>query len=285
MTEEKRWTVEKMKKYGDFCGFNLLKAMISEFEVDMKGYYNISRVIRNQREKEEFQALTATVFETGARIGEAVGKVGYPNPSKNQIEQREIEGLRSENFSLTTDEVKVRFQIEKRYKTSKKTTKYKATDESKMRWDTEEKAMKSDHTYEPYSGWVTEQEYDIRKISIPINEPLNDIMIDWVERSDGQLFNKTGEKFNSYYNRYYRALKEVHRRATENQGYNDNAPPGEFPPHRLRAEKATMMATRYKLRDNQIDEWFSWESGQSSVYTTLQAVTFKEMKEAAEKIW
>jgi integrase len=279
-----RWTVNQMKKYGDFCGFDLLKSMINEFEVGMQGFYNNSKVIRDMNELEEFRALTATAFETGARIGEVIGK-GWANSENNDISERKIEGLMSDNFTVTADEIVVKFQIEKRYKTKEKVTKYKATDDSEMRWDSEEKAEKSDHPYEPYSGWKTEQEYDVRKIAIPINEPLNDIMLDWVDRVDGRLFNRREEKFNSYYNRFYRALKEVHRRAVMDQGYSDSAPPGEFPPHRLRAEKATMMATRYKLRDNQIDEWFAWESGQSSVYTTLQAVTFEEMSEAAKKIW
>lgn len=273
-----------MKEYGDFCGFDLLQAMIDEFKVGMKGYYNNSRVVRDEPELEEFQALTATCFETGARIGEVVGK-GRVSPEKNQIEERKIEGLQSDNFTITADEIITKFQIEKRYKTKRKVTKYKATDDSEMRWKSEEKAESSEHPFEPYTGWETEQDYDVRKISIPIDEPLNDPMIEWMKENEDKLFNKPNERFDSYYNRYYRALREVHKRAILNKNFSDVAEGGEFPPHRLRAEKATMMATRYKLRDNQIDEWFSWESGQSSVYTTLQAVTFEEMNKAAKDIW
>lgn len=284
MGRKKRWTVNEMKKYGDFCGFDLLQAMIDELKVGMQGYYNNSTVIRDGKDLEEFRALIATAFETGARIGEAVGK-GWANSEKNSIEQRKVEGLLSENFTVNIDEIIVKFQIEKRYDAKGKTTKYKATDESEMRWEKESDAIASGHPYEPYEGWETKQEYDVRKISIPRQEPLNDIMIDYVERNDGRLFNRKNERFDTYYNMFYRALKEAHRRAVEDRGYSDVADPGEFPPHRLRAEKATMMATRYKLRDNQIDEWFSWESGQSSVYTTLQAVTFDEMSDAAKKLW
>jgi hypothetical protein len=73
--------------------------------------------------------------------------------------------------------------------------------------------------------------------------------------------------FNISYNKAYRII----RRAGEKIGED-------FPPHRLRAERATQLVLEYGFNDFELTEWFMWKSSEiARNYTTLAPRIIEKM--------
>lgn len=240
-----------MKRYRKFCGWDTLLKLIEQVQIGMKGYAR-QILIHNERELQQGRALIATIFETGARIGEVIGG---PN----------IEGLHVKDFHRITDrEVNVIFTIEKRYRKIRKVIKYRATDGTRLRWRTEEEAKKSGHPYEPYEGYETKRVIEIRNIVFPRKEPLVPIMLGWVERIRREK-GKDGKLFDFTYNRAYNIIKKAGEAIGE-----------DFPPHRLRAERATQLAVEYDFDDSELTEWFEWKNAKEAHNYTVLAPKIHE---------
>jgi len=258
---KKRWTVKMMKVYRKFCGWDTLKDLINAVEIGLRGYSR-EILIHDEVERKEARAMIATVFETGARICEVIG----------QNKPGGIEGLKCNDISVIGDRVNVIFNIEKRYVKKQKVIKYRAIDGTKLRWLTEEDARKSGHPYEPYEGFISEREVEIRNIVFPKWEPLVPIMLDWVEevrRVDGE----NAKLFSITYNKAYRIIKRAGERIGE-----------DFPPHRLRAERATQLVLEYGFDDHELTEWFMWKSPViAHDYTTLAPKIVEKMFRRDEK--
>lgn len=255
----KRWTIDKMKEYRKFCGWDFLERLIDHIDYDLRGPSK-ETLVHDEEEQKELRALTAITFETGARIGEAIGS----------DEHHHIPGMAKEDFDLSRKEyVTAIFEIEKSYKKVENATKFKATDETKLRWSSEEEAKRSGHPYEAYEGFTTERDMAVRHVAIPKSEPLVGIMVDWIQESN------EGKLFDVKYNKYYRTITSAGKKLGT-----------EFPPHRLRAERATQLATEYKLSDHKLTEWFAWRDPRMARdYTSLAEVTAEEMLEGAKEMF
>lgn len=252
---KKRWTVEMMKVYRRFCGWETLKELINAVDIGLRGPSD-EILIHNELEREEARAMIATTFETGARICEVIG----------QNKLGGIEGLRCSDISVSGDAVNVIFNIEKRYRKTQKVIKYRATDGTKLRWLTEEEAKKSGHPYEPYEGYLTERRIEIRNIVFPKWEPLVPIMLNWLEKAK-EMRGENGKLFNLTYNKAYRIIKKAGEKIGE-----------DFPPHRLRAERATQLALEYRFDAHDLTEWFMWKSPEiAHDYTTLAPKIMEKM--------
>jgi len=252
---KKRWTVEMMKVYRKFCGWDTLKKLIQAIDYDLRGPSG-EILVHNDLERDEARAMIATTFETGARICEVIG----------QDKRGGLEGLRCSDITVSGDKVNVIFNLEKQYRKKMKVTKYRATDGTKMRWVSEEEAKRSGHPHEPYEGYLTERQVEIRNITFPKYEPLVSMMLDWVEK----VKNEKGENaklFNLTYNRAYRIIKKAGEKIGE-----------DFPPHRLRAERATQLVLEYDFDDHDLTEWFVWKSpAVAHDYTTLAPKIMEKM--------
>jgi len=252
---KRRWTVKMMKVYRRFCGWDTLKALIDAVEVGLRGPVG-EILIHDEVEMREARAMIATIFETGARVCEVIG----------QEKPDGIEGLKCNDISVVGNRVNVVFNIEKRYRKKKKVIKYRATDGTKLRWASEEEAKRSGHPYEPYEGYVSEREIEIRNIVFPKWEPLVPIMLDWVEEVR-RVDMENAKLFNISYNRAYRIIKKAGERIGE-----------DFPPHRLRAERATQLVLEYGFDDHELTEWFMWKSPViAHDYTTLAPKIVEKM--------
>ena len=283
----KKWTVDKMKEYGDFCGFDTLRQLMNNIEINMKGKSD-AVLIKNKKEKEEARALVATIFETGARIREITGQ---------KEDRKRIPGLHYGDIVLpSADWIEVTLRTEKSFDKIGEKTKYKATNGSKYRWETEKEAEKSGRPYEEYDGWITEKGYKLRKFKIPANEPLVDTMIDWW-RKKGKKEKPTKpdwideETWENYADRekkgrgikvfgnwlYYNKVWNITRVAGEKMNE-------EFPPHRLRAERATHLMVKYGLPELSVNEWFRWED-EAKRYATLKPVTSEQMLTKSKRLY
>jgi len=182
--------------------------------------------------------------------------------------------LTTEDIKVSEGTVNAMFMIEKRYKKVKKVTKFRATDGVKLRWRTREEAMLSGHTFEEYEGYETKPNPDLRNVVFPLSEPLAPAVVDWRDF----VFETHGEGarlFNLKYNRAYRLI----RCAGMEVGLD-------FPPHRLRAERATQLAIEYEFTDGELTEWFNWKDPiVAHEYTTLVPKIIKKMfkKQTDEK--
>ena len=244
---KKRWTVAMMKVYRRFCGWDTLLRLVMAVDFDLRGPSG-ERLIRDEVERDMGRALIAAVFLCGARIGEGLG-------------------LRAGDVNVLGDRVQVVFNVEKRYRLMKlKVVKFKAVDETKLRWSSEEEAKQSGHPYEPYQGFLTEKVVEIRNIVFPRREPLTPFMLSWVERvkvekgGDAKLFSFS-------YNKAYRIIRKAGEKIGE-----------DFPPHRLRAERATQLVLEYGFNDFELTEWFNWKSPVvAQNYTTLAPRIIEKM--------
>jgi len=252
-TAKKRWTVEMMKVYRKFCGWDLLERLIEAVDFDLRGPCG-EVLVHDEQEREEARAMIATTFECGARICEVIGQPGG------------FEGLRCSDITVLGDRVNTVFNVEKRYRKELKVIKFRATDGTKMRWNSEEEAQRSSHPYESYEGYVTERKIEIRNIVFPKREPLVPVMLAWVEK----VKKEKGEKaklFNISYNKAYRIIKKAGEKIGE-----------DFPPHRLRAERATQLVLEYGFNDFELTEWFLWKSpAVAHDYTTLAPKIMEKM--------
>jgi len=247
-TAKERWTIEKMKDYRKFCGWDTLREIVDAVDIDLKGPSG-EILIHNDLERDEGRAMVATVFETGSRICETIG----------QGEDTGFDGMLCSDFNIGFDRVITTFKIEKRYTKLRRVTKYKAVDGCKLRWISEAEAIKSGHEYEPYSGYLTERETALRNIVIPLNEPLANIMVNWVKELKHKK-DSSDKIFDIKYNRAYRIITN----AAKVVGVED------FPPHRLRAERATQLVLEYGLDDHELTDWFAWKNPKEAHdYTTL----------------
>jgi hypothetical protein len=249
---KRRWTVGMMKVYRRFCGWETLLRLVDAVDFDLRGFSG-ERLIHDEVERDMARALIATVFECGARICEVIGGSSVP-------------GLRAGDVTVLGDRVQVVFNIEKRYRKRQKVTKFRAIDGSRLRWTSREEAEKSGRPYEPYVGYLTDRVVEIRNIVFPKWEPLAPIMLGWMERvkADKGLEAKL---FNISYNKAYRII----RRAGEKIGED-------FPPHRLRAERATQLVLEYGFNDFELTEWFMWKSSEiARNYTTLAPRIIEKM--------
>jgi len=254
-TAKRRWTVEMMKVYRKFCGWDVLERLIAVVRVGVRGPSG-EILVRDEREKEGAGAMIATLFETGARISEVIG----------QDRDDGIPGLRPRDFSVRGDRVNVIFEIGKRYRKKAGVTKYRAIDGSKMRWETEEDARKSSHAYEPYQGYMTERRIELRNLVLPKWEPLVPSMLGWVERIKEEA-GEDAKLFSFGYNKAYRIIKKAGEKIGE-----------DFPPHRLRAERATQLVLEYGFTDHELTDWFMWESPKvAHDYTTLAPKIMEKM--------
>jgi hypothetical protein len=242
-----------MKVYRKFCGWDLLERLIEAVDFDLHGPCG-EVLVHDEREKEEARAMIATTFECGARICEVIGQPGG------------FEGLRCSDITVSGDRVNVIFNVEKRYRKKLKVIKFRATDGTKMRWDSEEEARKSKHPYESYEGYVTERKIEIRNIVFPKREPLVPVMLTWVERVRREK-GENAKLFNISYNKAYRIIKKAGEKIGE-----------DFPPHRLRAERATQLVLEYGFNDFELTEWFLWKSpAVAHDYTTLAPKIMEKM--------
>ena len=250
---KKRWSVELMKVYRQFCGWSTLQKLVDAVEVGLKGPKG-EVLIHDERERDEARAMIATVFETGARICEVIGQGEH------------FPGLKCKDIIVLEDRVNVIFNIEKRYRKKVEVTKYKATDGTFMRWDNEEEAKESGHPYIAYRGYITERVIEIRNIVFPKAEPLAPTMIAWAEKVKMEK-GEDAKLFNIKYSRAYRIVKA----AGEKIGLD-------FPPHRLRAERATQILQEYGFTDHELTEWFAWESPAiAHKYTTMMPKIIDKM--------
>ena len=241
-----RWTIKLMKVYRQFCGWDTLLDLIGMVRVGLKGW-NGETLIHDEVEENEGRALIATTFETGARIQEALQ-------------------MRVRDFRFEEDRVYAIFNIVKRYRKERRVIKYRATDGTKLRWDTEEEAKASGHPYEPYEGYTTRKEIEIRNIAFPRREPLVPIMEKWI-KFVSETKGENAYLFNINYNKAYRII----RRAGEEMGQ-------EWTPHRLRAERATQLAIEYEFSDHELTEWFAWRNpAVAHDYTTLAPKIIEKM--------
>lgn len=258
---KQRWTISMMKKYRKFCGWDKLNDLIWAVEIGMRGPSK-EILVHDEWEQREAQAAIATIFETGARSCEVLG----------QYEKGEINGLKASDFEEKDDLLIVTLELEKRYGKTKTVTKYKATDESKMRWKTMEEAMESQRPFEEYKGYETKRKLAIRRFTIYKREPLVPTMLNWA----GEITKNGGDKlFKIRYNRFYRIITEAGKKIGL-----------EFPPHRLRAERATQLALEYDRDGDSITTWFEWLDPSTAYdYTSLAPKVEKEMMEKAREMW
>jgi len=265
MMRKKRWNVTRMLEYGKFCGWGVLKHLVEAVEIGLRDPLPSQNhvLIKDAYEKAEARALIATTFETGARISEVLRLT----PRSFQV------------VSSPEEAVVVTLTLSKRYRKKSRVAKYKATDGSAMRWLTEEKALRSGRPYEEYLGWLTEPVLAIRRVEIPfsrenpeVSEPLARVMMAWVDYKSQK--NPDEKLFFDYIldekNREARAYR-ICRAAGEAIGE-------EFPPHRLRAERATYLATECELTSDELQEWFAWQSPtMSKRYTTLKPIIKRKL--------
>jgi len=248
MSERKRrWTIEMMKVYRKFCGWDTLRRLIDAADIGLRGPSG-EILIHDEWERDQARGLIATVFETGARISEIIG----------QSKPGGLSGLRCRDVMVRGDAVNVIFMIAKRYRKKKKVIKYRAIDGSRLRFRTEEEAISSGHQYEPYEGYETERVIEVRNIVFPIRESLVPIMLHWVNIVREKL-GEDSKLFDLKYNKAYRIIRKAGEKIGE-----------DFPPHRLRAERATQLVLEYGLDDHELTEWFQWKSPViAHSYTTL----------------
>jgi integrase len=229
--------------------------MINSIEVYFIGKYN-ETLIFNESERDEARALMATIFETGARVSEVLGQ---PTPGG-------LDGLRCRDINIGENMVNVVFNIAKRYRKIGEAVKYKAIDGVKLRWNTEDEAKKSGHKYKMYLGFSTKRVVDIRNVAFPTKEPLTPYIINWVKKIKEEKGDEI-KLFTLHYNRFYRIIKRAGELINE-----------DFPPHRLRAERATCLALNYNFTDHELMEWFSWKTSEvAQTYTTLAPRYFNKM--------
>jgi integrase len=261
---KKRWTISKMKDYKKFCGWDTLQRLIDNVKVGMKGKLG-ETLVKDEQECEEARAIIATTFETGARIAEVLGQ-----------DSGELEGLKVSSFDLVGNVkgIVVAFDIAKRWEKIGELKKFKATDNSRLRWNTEEEARASGRPYREYDGQITKRVKKVRSITIPREEPLLPVMISWVREKEHE--GKDTKLFSLPYNRFYRILTSAGKKIGE-----------DFPPHRLRAERATQLALQYGCPDSELTEWFEWERGGEMAhdYTTVAGLTLERMTEGAKKLF
>ena len=56
----------------------------------------------------------------------------------------------------------------------------------------------------------------------------------------------------------------------------------DFPPHRLRAERATQLRLQAKMTSEELQNWFSWKSVKEAInYTSLAPLTQAKMYDAS----
>jgi integrase len=214
-------------------------------------------LIHNENEKQQAQAMVATIFETGARIGEVIGHRRFI---------LDFPGLKCKDIKSSQDAIAVVFSIEKRYDKTATTIKYRATNGTKMHWTSEEEAKRSGHPFEPYQGYLTKRCITIRNIVFPNKEPLVPIMMSWVEKTKKEK-DENAKLFNISYNKAYRIITATGRKLGL-----------DFPPHRLRAERATQLVVEYGFTDHDLTEWFSWKSPVVALdYTTVVPVIIEKM--------
>jgi integrase len=91
-------------------------------------------------------------------------------------------------------------------------------------------------------------------------------MLAWVEYVRREK-DKNAKLFNISYNRAYRIIKKAGEKIGE-----------DFPPHRLRAERATQLVLEYGFDDHELTEWFHWKSPVvAHEYTTLAPKIMEKM--------
>ena len=251
---KKRWNISFMQKYRKFCGWQTLLDMIKGLDFDVLGPQG-EKLFHTQEDLDQAAGLIATVFQTGCRICEAIGQT-RPDGTR---------GMKPTDFTILEDRVTFVFEIEKRYiKIGRTITKYKAVDRSRLRWDTLEEAEASGRPYEEYEGYNTERQTALRNADFSIKEPLVPVLLEWRQKALGM---KSEYLFSLKYNKAYRIIKA----AGAKFGYD-------FPPHRLRAERATQLRFQTKMSSEELQDWFSWKSVKEAInYTSLAPLTQAKM--------
>ncbi|MBU0906734.1 MAG: hypothetical protein KKE05_01100 [Nanoarchaeota archaeon] len=256
-TAKKRWNISQMQIARKFCGWETLKKMMKSCNENLRGPHN-EKLLNTPEQMDEAEGLIATVFQTGCRICEAIG-------------QKRIDGtmgMKPTDFSVFEDRVAFVFEIEKRYtKIGRQIQKYKAVDRSKLRWDTLEEANASGRPHEEYMGYMTERQIKLRNNDFSRLEPLVPHLLAWKkiaqENDQEHLFNYLHRN----YNKAYRIVKATGRIVSL-----------DFPPHRLRAERATQLRLEANMSSEELQNWFSWKSVKEAInYTTLAPQTQAKM--------
>jgi integrase len=186
------------------------------------------------------RALFATAFLTGGRISEVLA-------------------LRPHNFTVDADEVLIKgMSLLKRYK------KLEAFQEwidvlpdnrlkALFKWDAEQER----YWRTRYATMKLEEERD--PFSIPRNEPLCDLMVDWVQSHYDYTYLFPGYRRKALsYIRVYQLFREV---TLGYEDVKDNTEPQRVHlyPHWLRAQRASCLISFYNLRMEAMMQFLGWE--------------------------
>jgi hypothetical protein len=289
--KKKRWTTEKMKEYLQFCGYEVLEQLLNNMKVIYEEkLHGLSGEILLDTEKEvkACQNCMVTTFVTGSRIGEVLGqefskRYGYGSlpedleKYKNEKMTEEIlekhpelsgiAGLYSKHFQETETSFIVTVNLEKKYKYSQEVQRFRATDDSEMRWDTKLEAIQSGRPFESYKGFTTKRKRKIRRVSIPKGEPFAEKMYKFAKSRNGKLFPELR------YNKFYRVITKA-----------GDLEDMDFPPHRLRAERATQFVLEYGMDIEDLVDWFSWEEFKQALeYASLAPKVSEKMEKAVKE--
>lgn len=215
-----------VKKLVTFVGWNRLKYLADRAKEIGNG--------RDDGNGTRDEALVCTLFETGGRVSETVSARGG------------VSGLRKENFLVKEDEGLVAIVNQKMVKKYRKIASYKDEKTGKNRW-------------------TTEPVEDQRTYAFPIDEPLVERMLKYVENlSPGEFLFKITRV------RAYQILT-----ALDKNIWN----------HWFRSERAKQLAIEYGWTLDELLEFFKWENiKEARTYAGLGYRRFKFPKQVA-RVW
>jgi len=241
---------------------------IEKIKPEFTGWEHYIELIE-QLKFDKDKAFFATMFELGCRIREVLGK--------RDSETKELVSppLQRSNFLFTKPNrlIVVDIPILKRYKKldHKIIRSHKIPDDvpasHEKLWHRTEEGV-----YER-KVWTTERHFHVRRIEIPLDEPLMDYMLPYIKNSRGVLFEMS-------YDYYYLLCRKM-------DPLGDKYPkvPEHIFPHWWRSQRACQLAAEYGFELHKLLNFFEWKDIETAqMYAKLTGKLGDEMS-AVKTTW